>query len=233
MANQVRVTSLDALETFRAHLIIFLAKAVGAVDEVGDEVRRTRSWVHNDQRQFWETQIKKRRRILDQAQGEYMNARLSKLQDNIAAQKQAVQKAKRELEEAEQKLEDDRWEVIEIRRLQRFYEIESKKIESAYSEMRNPFLFSAFVSELGRSLPERMVVDTIEFGDGKFIIHGRLREASERASLLLGDYLDKLRTDPELGPHFTSINVTGLDRSLEDEQMMTYAITMHLKPKPK
>ena len=140
---------------------------------------------------------------------------------------------RRQIEEAEQKLEDDRWEVIEIRRLQRFYEIESKKIDSAYSEMRNPFLFSAFVSELGRSLPERMVVDTIEFGDGKFIIHGRLREASERASLLLGDYLDKLRTDPELGPHFTSINVTGLDRSLEDEQMMTYAITMHLKPKPK
>jgi hypothetical protein len=104
MANQVRVTSLDALETFRAHLIIFLAKAVGAVDEVGDEVRRTRSWVHNDQRLFWETQIKKRRRALDQAQGEYMNARLSKLQDNTAAQKQAVLKAKRELAEAEEKL---------------------------------------------------------------------------------------------------------------------------------
>ena len=65
------------LETFRAHLIIFLAKAVGAVDEVGDEVRRTRSWVHNDQRHFWETQIKKRRRALDQAEGEYMNARAS------------------------------------------------------------------------------------------------------------------------------------------------------------
>jgi hypothetical protein len=104
MANQVRVTSLDALETFRAHLIIFLAKAVGAVDEVGDEVRRTRSWVHNDQRHYWEAQIKKRRRALDQAQGEYMNARLSKLQDNTAAQKQAVAKAKRELAEAEEKL---------------------------------------------------------------------------------------------------------------------------------
>jgi hypothetical protein len=104
MANQVRVTSLDALETFRAHLIIFLAKAVGAVDEVGDEVRRTRSWVHNDQRHFWEAQIKKRRRALDQAQGEYMNARLSKLRDNTAAQKQAVLKAKRELAEAEEKL---------------------------------------------------------------------------------------------------------------------------------
>ena len=138
---------------------------------------------------------------------------------------------RRQIEDAEQKIEDDRWEVIEIRRLQRFYEIESKKIESAYSEMRNPILISSFISEVGKTLPERMVVDTIEFTDGRFVIHGRLREASERASLLLGNYLDKLRSNPEVGPHFSSINVTGLDRSLEDEQMMTYAITLHLKPK--
>ena len=140
---------------------------------------------------------------------------------------------RRQIEDAEQKIEDDRWEVIEIRRLQRFYEIESKKIESAYSEMRNPILISSFISEVGKTLPERMVVDTIEFTDGRFVIHGRLREASERASLLLGNYLDKLRSNPEVGPHFSSINVTGLDRSLEDEQMMTYAITLHLKPKPR
>ena len=138
---------------------------------------------------------------------------------------------RRQIEDAEQKIEDDRWEVIEIRRLQRFYEIESKKIESAYVEMRNPILISSYISELGKTLPERMVVDSIEFNEGKFVIHGRLREASERASLLLGNYLDKLRSNPEVGPHFSSINVTGLDRSLEDEQMMTYAITMHLKPK--
>ncbi len=138
---------------------------------------------------------------------------------------------RRQIEDAEQKIEDDRWEVIEIRRLQRFYEIESKKIESAYSEMRNPILISSFISVIGKTLPDRMVVDTIEFNEGKFVIHGRLREASERASLLLGNYLDKLRSNPDVGPRFSSINVTGLDRSLEDEQMMTYAITLHLKPK--
>jgi hypothetical protein len=140
---------------------------------------------------------------------------------------------RRQIEDAEQRLEDDRWEVIEIRRLQRFYEIESKKIESAYSEIRNPTLFTSFISEFGKSLPDRMVVDSIEFADGKFIVRGRLREASERASLLLGDYLDKLRANPDVGPHFSSINVTGLDRSTEDEQIMTYTITLHLKPKPK
>ncbi|HEY4990340.1 MAG TPA: hypothetical protein VII09_11060 [Opitutaceae bacterium] len=134
-----------------------------------------------------------------------------------------------QIDDAAQRLEDDRWEVIEIRRLQRFYEIESKKIESAYSEMRNPILLSGFTNELGRTLPERMVIDSIDFGDGRILIRGRLRESSERASILLGKYLEQLRSDPEVGPYFTTINVTGLDRSTEDDQMMSYTLTLHLK----
>jgi len=136
-----------------------------------------------------------------------------------------------QIEDAEQRLEDDRWEVIEIRRLQRFYEIESKKVESAYSEMKNPILMSEFISKLGHSLPERMIVDSIDFADNKFIVRGRLRESSERASIQLGEFLDKMRGDPEVGPRFSSINVTGLDRSIEDDQVMSYAITMRLKPR--
>ncbi len=136
-----------------------------------------------------------------------------------------------QIEDAEQRLEDDRWEVIEIRRLQRFYEIESKKIENAYSEMRNPILISGFISKLGHSLPDRMVVDTIEYSDNRFVVHGRLKESSERSSILLGEFLEKLRGDPDVGPRFISINVTGLDRSIEDDQMMSYAITLRLKPR--
>jgi hypothetical protein len=134
-----------------------------------------------------------------------------------------------QIDDAAQRLEDDRWEVIEIRRLQRFYEIESKKIESAYSEMKNPILLSGFTKELGRTLPERMVIDSIDFGDGRILIRGRLRESSEQASILLGKYLEQLRSDPDVGPYFTTINVTGLDRSTEDDQMMSYTLTLHLK----
>jgi hypothetical protein len=136
-----------------------------------------------------------------------------------------------QIDDAAQRLEDDRWEVIEIRRLQHFYENESKKIESAFTEMRNPILLSGFTTEMGRTLPERMAIDTIEYGDGRILIHGRLRESSEAASILLGKYLEQLRTDPAIGPHFSSINVTDLDRSTEDEQMMVYAITLRLKPR--
>jgi hypothetical protein len=134
-----------------------------------------------------------------------------------------------QIEDGTMRLEEDQWEVIEIRRLQRFYEMESKKIESAYNEMKSPILISGFTNELGRTLPERMVVDTIEYGDGKFVVRGRLRQSSEEASILLGKYLDSLRTDPEVGPHYSSINVTALDRSPDDDQIMNYSITLRLK----
>ena len=68
--------------------------------------------------------------------------------------------------------------------------------------MKNPLLLSGFISELGHDLPERMVVDSIELTEGQFVVRGRLREASERASRLIGGYLDKLRNDPAVGPAF-------------------------------
>ncbi len=138
---------------------------------------------------------------------------------------------RRQIQDASQRLEDDRWDVIEIRRLQHFYEVESKKIESAFSEMKNPILLSGFTAEVGHTLPERMAIDTIDFADGKIVMRGRMRESSEAASILLGKYLDKLRADPEVGPHFISVNVTDLDRSTDDDQMMVYALTFRMKPK--
>ena len=104
MAEQVKVTSIDALEAFRASLIVFLTTAHRCVDEVGDEVRRTRGWVQHDQRLHWEGQLRARKRKLDQAQGELMTARLSGLRDSTSAQQAAVTKAKRAVAEAEEKL---------------------------------------------------------------------------------------------------------------------------------
>lgn len=101
---QVKVTSTEALEMFRASLIIFLTKAHRSLDEVGDEVRRTRSWLQHDQRLHWQGEARRRQKVLDAAQQEYMSARLSGLRDSTTAQQQAVHKAKRALAEAEEKL---------------------------------------------------------------------------------------------------------------------------------
>ncbi len=104
MAIQVKVTSIDALESFRASLIVFLTKAHQALDEVGDEVHRTKLWLQNDQRLHWEGELRRRRRTLDQAQQELLSARLAELRATTSAQQAAVLKAKRAVAEADDKL---------------------------------------------------------------------------------------------------------------------------------
>ena len=104
MAIQAKVTSLDALESFRANLIVFITTAHRCVEEVSDEVRRTRYWLQNDQRMFWEGELRKRRRILEQAEQELFSAKLSGLRETTSVQQNAVIKAKRAVEEAEVKL---------------------------------------------------------------------------------------------------------------------------------
>ena len=45
MDRQAKVTSTEALGAFRSSLILFIETAGNALDEVRDEVRRTRTWV--------------------------------------------------------------------------------------------------------------------------------------------------------------------------------------------
>jgi DNA repair exonuclease SbcCD ATPase subunit len=105
MATEARVRSLDDLEAFRSSLVVYLTKARRNVDQVGEEVRRTRIWITNEQRTYWTEQVRKRSRMLDQANAELMTAKLSNFRDNITAQEQAVRKAKAALDHAQQKVE--------------------------------------------------------------------------------------------------------------------------------
>jgi hypothetical protein len=110
MANEARVRSLDDLEAFRSSLIVFLTKARRSVDQVGEEVKRTRIWLMNDQRVYWTEQLRKRSRLLDQAKAELMTAKFSTLRDTVTAQEQAVRKCTAAVKQAEEKLENvKRW----------------------------------------------------------------------------------------------------------------------------
>jgi chromosome segregation ATPase len=104
MATQAKVNSTEALERFRAALIVFLSKARRSLDDATDEIRRMRQWVEHDQMDHWQGEFRRRTRRLEQAQQELMSARLSKLRSAIIAREMALNKAKNELEEAETKL---------------------------------------------------------------------------------------------------------------------------------
>jgi hypothetical protein len=104
MPSQANVISAEAIEAFRANLVIYLSKARPALEEVSADALRVRLWLENDQRMHWEEQMRRRLRDLEQAQQALFSARLSNLTEASAAQQMAVHRAKRAVEEADGKL---------------------------------------------------------------------------------------------------------------------------------
>ena len=104
MAERAQVTSFEAVESFRADLIVFLSRARAVLEEASDDVLRTRLWVQNDQRRLWENETRVRGGKLEEARAELFNARLSQFQESTLLQAMAVQRAERAVREAEAKL---------------------------------------------------------------------------------------------------------------------------------
>ena len=103
MPERAKVTSLEALEDFRARLIVYREKASRVLDEVSDNVTRTRLWLETDRPAYWQNQIRRLNRDLEQAQQELFSARLSGLRDSSVSQQMAVQKLRRSIRDAEEK----------------------------------------------------------------------------------------------------------------------------------
>ncbi len=104
MPERAHVTSVEALESFRANLIIYLSRARPTLEEVSADVQRTRGWLEVEQRDHWENELRRRSRALEEAQQALFSAKLSNLREASAAEQMAVQRTKRARDEAETKL---------------------------------------------------------------------------------------------------------------------------------
>ena len=105
MATQAKITSTDALDTFRASLIVFQTKARRSVNEVSDHVRQTRMWLQHDQRIHWEGECRRLTKALERAEQELTSARLARNNETaVMARQNTVNKMKRSLTEAGDKL---------------------------------------------------------------------------------------------------------------------------------
>ncbi|HMP82129.1 MAG TPA: hypothetical protein PKA41_05405 [Verrucomicrobiota bacterium] len=105
MSDRAKVTSLEAIEAFRARLIIYRERAGRLLDEVADDVTRTRLWLQNERPAYWQNEIKRRHQKLEQAQQELFSAQLSGLREASYVQQAAVQKAKASIRDAEARLD--------------------------------------------------------------------------------------------------------------------------------
>jgi chromosome segregation ATPase len=102
--RRANITSIEALEAFRSNLIVYLDRAGQAVDEISDEVSRTRGWLQGEQKMYWSREIKKRAQRYEMAQQALMSARLSRSGEPTEEQRRNVQSAKSAVREAEEKI---------------------------------------------------------------------------------------------------------------------------------
>ena len=104
MAGQAQITSVEAIASFRAELVVYLAQMKPVLDEVASEVLHTRSWLQDDRRRFWQHELRVRGRRLEEAKQELFNASISQTNDAKSFQLMAVQRAQRDVRVVEDKM---------------------------------------------------------------------------------------------------------------------------------
>src|SRR5437762_2045419 len=105
MAERAQVTDVEAIEAFRAKLIVFMSQARASLEEMGSELQRTRSWLENDRREHWNRECRQRSRAVEESEQQLFQAKLSPGQTHTAAQLLAVERARASLRQAETKRE--------------------------------------------------------------------------------------------------------------------------------
>jgi hypothetical protein len=110
--SEANVSSVDAIDMFRAALLVYVSKARPVLEDACDEVSRTRQWLQTSQRVHWENEVRKRTRVLENAQQALFSASIANLHEQGMAEKAAVTRAKRALTDAEDKLRrTKRWSM--------------------------------------------------------------------------------------------------------------------------
>ena len=107
MPQGARIYSTDALSIFRAALIKFAESGNVALSSADSDIDRVLGWLERDQTSYWAMQVRKRHAIVLQWEDAVRQKRLYKNVDGTAKsavdEQKALQKAKREEEEAVQK----------------------------------------------------------------------------------------------------------------------------------
>ena len=104
MSDQAKVSSLDAVDSFRTSLLIFIEKAGKALDEVGDAVRRTKYWVQEEQPNHYRMEKRRAERKLEQAEQELYSSRIQGIENVDQEAQMMVRRARARLQEIDAKM---------------------------------------------------------------------------------------------------------------------------------
>lgn len=103
--STARVTSIAALREFRLALAKYRSDAAAALIEAESEIQRTLVWLRHDRLSFWQSEHRRRQELLTRAKSDmYRHIVASDSPRASVDQKKGLERARRQLDEAESKL---------------------------------------------------------------------------------------------------------------------------------
>jgi hypothetical protein len=130
------------------------------------------------------------------------------------------------------RLAENRSEARELMQMQGGYREQADRVDRAYAMIKSTLFVTQFMTSLGHSLPNQVTLDAIESIEGGIVIRGNVKETSNGAAVLLGNYAAELRKNPEISPLFKAIKVTNLERSRTSDDRSYFEITFFLTKPP-
>lgn len=129
----------------------------------------------------------------------------------------------------EQRVAQSRQETEELQKLQQSTSSLSNRLARAAELTGSPYLVSQLLLDLGRTRPDQIRIDVIEMSETVIYLRGNITESSDRATRLLGRYVETLKRDPAIGSHFAEIIPSSIDRVTNQSDAFTFEITLRKK----
>lgn len=99
-----------------------------------------------------------------------------------------------------------------IAEYKKFKASEAKITELATFASEQKLLFSDFITDLGQTLPEHVLLTQIQLKDLQINVRGVIKSSSEAASGISAAYEKQLRESHDFGGKFSSVVLTSLSR---------------------
>ena len=127
-----------------------------------------------------------------------------------------------------QRIQENQAQANELKVLTRNLSDQTAKLDQAYGLVSAPYLLSDLVMAFGRTRIDRMSIESLNGFAGGVVLRGTLRVPSEQATQQLRAYVETLRRDKELGPLFSTIALTSLERA-GDDSSLNFEVACKLK----
>ncbi|HYC70847.1 MAG TPA: hypothetical protein VEB66_06550 [Opitutaceae bacterium] len=129
----------------------------------------------------------------------------------------------------EQRVAQSRVETDELQKLQQATSSLSNRLGRAAELAGSSYLVSQLLLDFGRTRPDQVRLDEIDMSEAVVYLRGNITESSDRATRLLGRYVEALRRDPAIGAHFAEITPSNIERVSNQNDAFSFEITLRKK----